>query len=460
MSRIFLAPALMALVCTSAFGQCEATLVMKVSGSDTGPNDAFGLSVGIDRDVIVAGAVWDSPKGSQSGSAYVFERTGDTWAQVVKLVPDNGNAFAHFGRSAAVGGNTVVIGAQGEDTGGADSGAAYVYERIDGVWTPTQMLKAADAAPGDDFGWNCDIDGDTIIVSGLHNDDLGGDSGAAYIFVRQDGTWIQQAKLLPGDGGPDDQFGHDVAISADRAVVGAYHHNEGGDNAGAAYIFERTGDTWTQTAKLTALDKNEGYHFGRFVELDGDVALIGSPLWWPADYGASYVFRLEGGAWNQEVKLHSETVKIQEWFGSSVAIQGDMAISGSFYITGNHPGKARIHKRMKDGSWVGADVFAPGGVNGDGFGRALTVSGDTLVVAANQEDDHGLNAGSIYIFELDCTPFCPGDFNDDGALNVLDFVAFQLAFVAGDPLADVNDDGMLSVLDFVVFQILFQEGCS
>lgn len=441
-----------------AMAQCEPSFVQKLTASDGTASDFFGLSVGIDRDVIVSGAVWDAPRGDQSGSAYVFEKIDGTWTETLKLIPDNGGSFDHFGRSVSVSGDTIVVGAQNEDTAGSDSGAAYVFERDGNTWVQTIMLKASDAGGTDRLGWRVDIDGDTIITSAHREDERGSDAGAAYIFVRDGDTWTEQAKLLASDGVAGDEFGHDVAISGDRVIVGAYKHDEGGSSAGAVYVFERAGEVWTQTAKLTASDRNTGYHFGRFIELDGQTALIGSPFWHPQNYGAAYVFRLENQVWTEEARLHSVVQTSQEWYASSVAIEGDIALAGSFWINDDNPGSAQVNARV-DGTWDSAyEILTKDGRNADSFGRSPDLSNGIAVISADGDNDRGVDSGSIYVYDLGCGG-CPADLDANGSLDADDFFLYLDLFAAGQSAADIDGDGDIDAEDFFAYLDLFAAGC-
>ncbi len=255
---------------------CDPDLIDKVSAADGSATDSFGLSAAVDGDTAVIGAVWDDDHGFNSGSAYVFVRSGGAWVQQAKLLAPDGAANDNFGRSAGISGDTIVIGAQNDDDHGTDSGSANIFVRTGNTWTWQAKLTASDGAPLDRLGWQIDISGDTVVASSHRDNDHGPDSGSAYVFVRApDGTWFQEAKLTASDAAPADEFGHAVAISGDTILVGAYKNDDAGSSSGAAYVFVRSeGGTWTEQAKLTASNANTGYHFARFLDVDGDTALI------------------------------------------------------------------------------------------------------------------------------------------------------------------------------------------
>ena len=163
-------------------------------------------------------------------------------------------------------------------------------------------LTAADAAAGDRFGWSVSMDGDYAVVGAYNDDDRGTNSGAAYIFKRDGTTWTQQAKFTAADAAAEDQFGWSVCLNGDYAVVGANCDDDLGNNSGSAYIFKRVGTTWSQAAKLTATDVAAGDRFGFSVSINGDYALAGAFQNddHGTDSGSAYIFKRNGTTWSQQ----------------------------------------------------------------------------------------------------------------------------------------------------------------
>jgi hypothetical protein len=266
--------------------------VVKLTASDGAANDRFGRSVAISGEVIVAGAYLDDDQGDASGSAYVFGRDqggADNWGQVAKLTASDGAANDYFGTAVAINSDTVVVGADGDDS---DQGAAYVFGRDQGGadnWGQVVKLTASDGATDDQFGYSVAINGDTVVV-GARGDAY--DRGAAYVFAWDQGgadNWGQVIKLTASDGAASDWFGWSVAISGDTVVVGA----RGDDlSKGAAYVFDRDqggANNWGQVVKLTASDGATGDQFGRFVAISGDTAVVGADGD-DSDKGSAYVY--------------------------------------------------------------------------------------------------------------------------------------------------------------------------
>ncbi len=267
------------------------TQIAKLLASDGAPDDFFGYSVSVSGDTAVVGAYDDDDHGDGSGSAYVFEKVDNVWAQRAKLLASDGAPGDRFGFSVSVSGDTAVAGARFDD----DHGSAYVFEKVDNIWTQTAKLLASDGAPGDSFGWSVSVSGDTAVVGARLDDDRGDGSGSAYVFEKVDNVWTQRAKLLASDGAVDDRFGRSVSVSGDTAVVGVYRDDDNGDASGSAYVFEKVDNVWTQMAKLLASDGAAGDSFGISVSVTGDTALVGAPgdndL--GGDSGSAYVFDLQ-----------------------------------------------------------------------------------------------------------------------------------------------------------------------
>jgi len=396
-----------------------------LKASNTETDDQFGWSVAISGDTLVVGAIGDSSNatgvaGDQnnnnaiaSGAAYVFVRNGTNWSQQAYLKASNTEAFDLFGDSVAISGDALVVGASEEDSNatGANgnqsnnnaltSGAAYVFGRNGTNWSQQAYLKASNTGVNDQFGGSVAASGEMVIVgatgedsnatgvNGNQGDNTALTSGAAYVFVRSGTNWTQQAYLKASNTGGSDWFGYSVAASGDTVVVGALQEdsnatgvngNQGNNtaaNSGAAYVFVRSGTTWTQQAFLKASNTGTGDQFGSSVAVSGDVAVVGAYAEdsnatgvngnqsdnSATDSGAAYVFVRSGTNWNQQA-----------------------------YLKGSNPGE--------DDNFGGWNLG----------GSAMSVSGDTVVVGAsvedsnatgvngNQSDNSASDSGAAYVF--------------------------------------------------------------
>jgi len=427
--------------------ECDLALVpsgvptqqAKLTAQDGAVGDNFGVSVALSGDTAVVGARYDDDGGWASGSAYVFVRSGGVWAQQTKLTAADAAAEDWFGYSVALSGDTAVVGAYQDDDAGFNSGSAYVFVRSGGIWTQQVKLRAADAAESDRFGYTVALNGDTAIVAATGDDDGGSSSGSAYVFVRSGGVWRRGAKFTASDAAAGDNFGSSVAFSGDTAVVGAYLDNDGGTDSGSAYVFVGSGGVWTQQAKLTAADAAAADLFGYSVALSGDTAVVGA-LYdddGGTDSGSAYVFVRSGGVWTQQAKLTAADAAAGDWFGYSVALSGDTAVVGAHQDDdgGTTSGSAYVFVRS-GGVWTQqAKLTAADAAAGDLFGYSVALSGDTAVVGAVSDDGVVTYSGSAYVFELGLIPDsldlnsngipdeCEEDCNLNGVPDDLDIAA-------------------------------------
>jgi hypothetical protein len=308
------------------------TQSVKLVGSDVVATDIFGFSVALDQDTLVVGSIGDDAPGlSNSGSAYVFVRTGTTWSEQAKLVPSDPISNLLFGADLAVQGDTLVIG--GANNAFGVVGRAYVFTRSGSTWTELQKLPHSDGTPNDQYGRSVAIDGDSIVVGAQLQDNAVTNSGGADVYRLVAGSWVLEQKLLPSDPQSNSQFGFAVDIDGNRALVGASGVT---NDTGAVYVFERTGSSWTQTQKLVASDANVGDRFGYSVSLDQSRALVGSILddGTATDTGAAYLFELVGSAWQESPKLQALDATSNDRLGCAVALDQLTAVAGACYDNG------------------------------------------------------------------------------------------------------------------------------
>ena len=360
--------------------------MQKLLASDGAAGDWFGWSVSLDSDTALIGVQLDDNNGTaNSGSAYVFTRTGITWTQQQKLLATDSASDDRFGASVSLDGNTALIGAYADDDNGVNSGSVYVFTRTGTTWTQQAKLTASDAAANDQFGFQVSLSENTALI-GAHGDDSY--KGSAYVFTRTGTTWTQQQKLLAADGAAGDKFGIPVSLDGDTALIGAYTAD---GYTGSAYVFTRTGTTWTQQAKLTASDGTSGDYFGVNVALDGDTALIGACND-DADRGSVYVFTRIGTTWTQLQKLLATDGTSGDYFGFSVSLDGDTALIGSWSDS------AYVFTRTGT-IWIQHQkLLASDSTSGDYFGYYVSLDGDTALIGANLDDDKGVDSGSAYVF--------------------------------------------------------------
>ncbi|MGJ8637916.1 MAG: SUMF1/EgtB/PvdO family nonheme iron enzyme [Opitutaceae bacterium] len=257
-------------------------------------------------------------------------------------------------------------------------------------------LLAADGATSDLFGVSVSISGNTAIVGAVLDADNGFESGSAYVFDVATGQ--QLAKLVPDDGAFGDRFGQSVSIFGSTAVVGAYYDDDNGSNSGSVYVFDVT--TGQQLTKLTANDGVSGDHFGYSVAISGSTAIVGARL--DDDSGSNsgsvYVFDVTTG--QQLAKLVPNDGATGDWFGVAVSISGNTAVIGAVNDddNGSSSGSAYVFD-VGTGQQL-AKLTANDGAVSDWFGGSVTIDGNIAVIGASGDDDNGSSSGSAYVFDV------------------------------------------------------------
>lgn len=396
---------------------------LKASNAES--SDWFGHSVAISGNTAVVGAPWEDSTATginndqgnndalDAGAAYVFVRNrAGKWEQQAYLKASNTEADDQFGYSVAISGDTIAVGALYEassdagvngnenDNGAPYSGAVYVYVRsASGIWSKQAYLKASNAEDGDFFGHSVAISRDTIVVgahqersnatevNGNQFDNSAPEAGAAYVFVRENGQWTQQAYLKAPNPDVSDVFGISVAVSGDLVVVGApgessnatgvngYWGNNDASGSGAVYVFGRVfGNQWVHQAYLKASNTEMNDAFGSAVAISGNLIVVGAP-------GED---------------------------GNAVGVNGNPHNNAALAA-----GAAYVYRQGGNGAWTPlAYLKASNTGGGDGFGAAVSISGSTVLVGAAYEDsnatevdgpqdnDDGENSGAAYLYRL------------------------------------------------------------
>jgi hypothetical protein len=353
----------------------------RLVAGDAAELDEFGRSVSLVAGRALVGAYGES---GARGAAYVFGQSGDnSWTEQQKLGASDGADLDKFGYAVSTAGDRVLVGAYGES---AARGAAYLFVQSGGRWIEEHKLVASDGAANDNFGCAVSLTADRALVGASGSDD---GRGAAYVFARSGGAWIEEQKLIASDGSGSDSFGYSVALSGARAVVGAPGHD---GYRGAAHVFFRN-DVWTEEQALVASDGAAFDNFGAAVALDGDVALVGA--YWNADFdGAAYVYARTGGAferpWIETQKLTGSDEG--ERFGGSLSLSANRALIGAL-----GSGVAYVFARTGD-AWLQEQRLVPDGVRTeDFFGWSVALAGDRALVGASYTDQL---RGAAYVYAL------------------------------------------------------------
>jgi hypothetical protein len=301
-----------------------------------------------------------------SGAVYVFRRSSGSWTQEAYVKASNAGAFDHFGWSVSASGEVIAVAAPDEDSSAGDSGAAYVFRWGGSSWMEEAMVKAANPGEGDRFGDNVSVSGNTLAVgasgedsaaTGIDGDEgnnSASDSGAVYVFRWSGATWLREAYVKASNTGAGDMFGASVSVSGDTLAVGAYGEDSAaaridGDEAddsapdsGAVYVFERGSFSWARTAYIKASNPGASDHFGWSVTISGGLLAAGAPSEDSAaagvdgdqaddsatDSGALYLFWRTGDSWYQKAYAKAESPGAGANLGTSVSAEGDTLAAG------------------------------------------------------------------------------------------------------------------------------------
>ncbi|MCB9228921.1 MAG: hypothetical protein H6618_04850 [Deltaproteobacteria bacterium] len=377
-----------------------------IKASNAGADDKFGTSVAISGNTLVVGAPYEDSNqttvtngssassddtNGDSGAVYIFTRSGSTWTQSAYLKAPNNDAGDLFGKSVAIDTDTVIVGATGEDsidntvtngtTASADNtgsgkGAAYVFKRTTGTWAQEAYLKVyQNGGSLSGVGQAVDIDGDLAVVSTQSSNcrDVvvnspntacsnyaGVGFGAVWVFQRSGSTWAQEAYLSTPVIDNGDFIGASISLSGDTIVAGSVGEDSAAgtiingstassdgslSNAGAAYVFVKSGGLWAQQAFLKPSNPHEEALFGTSVAVEGDYIVVGAPAEGSAgtsvingttsaadsatDYGAAYVFSRSGTTWSQAAFLKASNHDALDNFAGTVAMDSQSIVVGS-----------------------------------------------------------------------------------------------------------------------------------
>ncbi|MHC4993079.1 MAG: hypothetical protein ACYTGC_19070, partial [Planctomycetota bacterium] len=362
----------------------------------------FGAAVALDGDTAVVG--------SFAGSAYVFVEN----LQQRRLTAGDASPFDRFGLAVGVSADTVVVGAYFDDHGGhTNAGSVYVFLRSGAAWNEVAKLTAYDAAAGDRFGAAVAVSGDTIAVGAPRDDHSGRtDAGSVYVFVRSGASWVAQTKLLASDAATGDFLGDSVSISDDLVVAGAPFDGDGGPYSGSAYVFERSGTTWSPPVKLTASDAAAHDYFGRSVDTSDGTAVVGAPgddLAVPlSNEGSGYLFARDEASWVEQAKLVASDAAVSDEFGAAVATADHTVLVGAVlddHAGVTHSGSAYVFERNRPPTARCRDVVVDAGpaCTGDASvdDGSFDPDGDPITTESSPEGPYGLGTTSVTLTVTD-----------------------------------------------------------
>ena len=410
-------------------------------------DDSYGWSAAMDGDDIAIGAPLANVIGANNGSVTV---TNGNDVQV--LSPANTGAFDNFGYSVDISGDLLIAGSTIHPLATRE-GAAYIFRRNAGIWVEEAMLLAPDGMYQDSFGCAVAIDGDTAVVGAFLADTEGDSSGSAYVFSYDGAGWSLKQQLSANEATV--KFGASVDIAGDTILVGSPRDNIDGTSAGGAYVFTLDGGVWNQQARLVGSTTVAYDYFGYAVELDDDgvqavIGAIFSDVAAP-NAGAAYVFEANNAGWSEVEQLVPSGAEAWQKFGASVSIDGNRAAIGAYGYP-DSPGHGYLYESTA-GGWVEMiKLESSNAIDGARVGYAAAISGNRAVLGAPWQGPPN-KSGSAYLFDL-VRSMPPGDSNRDGEVNVLDILDVLASW--GDcptrpsPCnADINRSGRTEVTDLL-----------
>jgi len=347
-----------------------------------------------------------------SGLAIEIEDEGARWPVVVDpviytedavIVPADPDQHWAFGGAAAGDGDTLVAGDHRAHGVIPWTGGAFVYVRSGAGWTQQGRLFASDGATNDYFGLDVAICGDTVVVGSQDDDDHGTSSGSAYVFSRSGTTWTQTQKLTASDAAQADSFGSSVSIQGTTVLVGAPGDDDMGQGSGSVYVFCHDGTSWVQTAKLVPPDGGHGDRFGYTVLLHEGYAFCAAHLDEEGGIriGSVYVYEGACSSWILRTKIVPGDGVSWGAFGHSVAAHGSRLAIGSIGATGASWGTGAVYLYQGTAaSWtLEAKLFASDGEDQDAFGWALAMSEDLVLVSSPAAEGLVPDAGACYLLQ-------------------------------------------------------------
>ncbi|MCG8315372.1 MAG: FG-GAP repeat protein [Pseudomonadales bacterium] len=405
-------------------------LHQKLFSSDGAQSDLYGNAVDVDGNVAVVGANRSDQGLYNSGAVFIYERINGIWLETQKLVSSDLQAEDLFGYSVAIEGDKLLVGAPFEDEGGFNAGAVYYFQKINNQWTQIQKIYQSGY-----FGFDVDISGNRAII-GAHNY-LPDSGGTAFIYELENGFWNLHAELHSPNGKKYDSFGSSVAIDGETALVGAsgeFGPSPMSFNAGSAYIFNHDIDGWDLHQRLQPSELSGDDHFGRQVAIHQSTIVVGAPYssGQQNESGAVYIYNNIGSQWLEHQKIIPHDIATENEFGNSVSISGDQILVGA-----TSPGRWGVAYLFNSiaGYWYQAQkLVASDGEVYDAFGIASVISDDTVIVGSNG-DGAAYGSGSAYVFDLN--NFVEYDTDADGLWDTLE------AILGTDiNLADTDNDGV------------------
>jgi|GEM_PF-5788700 len=424
--------------------QCPAFQVDEAVPTLIEAGDRFGNSAAIEGDTVVVAAKEGDGVFDDSGAVYVFDRSSGSLIEEARLTPTTDDPHIKFGRSLDLDNGVLAVGSPFHNLGfELGQGAVFIFEKIGGQWQQTAELTAPDSALnlGRFFGNSLASQGDTLIVGAPSDDERADNAGAVYVFEKIDGQWQFVTKLFSDSTASEQDFGWQVALDGDTLAVGAPFRNIVGNDSGAVYVFRKQDGQWPSASlRLRPFDAYEDQGFGRVIALSGDDLVVSD---WPAFPAAVYYFQRYSNQWYQLTKLEPWEDANIGWYGISLAIENDtIAIGASFDDYGAiDTGSVYVFKRIHSAWRYVARLVSSTAAAYDELGTSVAMDSGMLISGAAYRNEFGGKAGAAYLFDVSNVGLA-GDMNDDGRVNLMDVDGFVEALLglSGDESLNARAD--------------------
>jgi hypothetical protein len=425
-----------------------------------GGGEGYGQSLALSGNTLVAGralAAFVGEPEEDTGAAYVFYRGCADWAFTQKLTPPTPLTGSTFGDAVAVDGDLILVGDPGANNG---AGAAYAFRKVGETWN-FEHVFLPDALTNGKMGRSVAVSGGTVAIGAPEDDDQDTDAGAVYLFADGGKGWIALDKFVATDAEAFDLFGSSVSMHGNWLAIGSPFARAGIVIPGAAYVYEFVGEGWFFRQKLSASDAGTGDGFGSSLATLADTLFVGAPLDDLAgpinDAGSVYVFALSAGVWGEDDKLLAPVASSFERFGRSVAAGGDVLAIGAPRDKAGllAPGTGYVF-RENTGTWTFDHAVDSGGLLGDQFGASAAAGGNFAAFGAPLDATQGDAVGSVSVEYVG--PVAATDYDADGDADVVDFASVQACLdgpavdvPAECTLADLDEDGDADLADLADF---------
>jgi hypothetical protein len=368
----------------------------KITPNDGVADDGFGVSVAVSAATLAVGARAARNDAAAQGAVYVFERDGNTLVQSGRLRPADLVGGELFGLQVALWEDLLVATAPWTEAAGPEAGAAYVFERVGGAWQQQAKLAPAEVDGWDRFGWQAALVGDTLVVgASVYGDDS---AGAAYVFERSGDTWTQAQQFAASDPGASRQFGTSLAFDGNTIAVACYRHP-------VVYVFERNASgQWTEQQQLRLPELGVEATVGFYVAVDGDWLAVGVPSE-PTEVananGKAYLFQRASGSWTFTQALSPSNRESVNEFGEAVRLAGDTLLANSPAPYSSDLTPVFVFRRQ-DQTWVETDQLIGSDIAvEDGFGLGLAIGEQSFFVGSPYKSEAAEHSGAVYVFERD-----------------------------------------------------------